>query len=432
MASAPDAPRVVTARRDQLELRSFDLESLIGPEHRARQIWQFVERLDLARFYERIVARGSVGGRPATDPKILLCLWLYATAEGVGSGHEVERLCGRDDAYRWICGGVSVNYHTLNDFRFAHEAELDDLLSQLLAVLVHEGIVVLERVAQDGMRVRASAGAASFRRGESLSRCLEEARAHVETLRTEVAADPAAYSARRRAAAERAARERVAAVERALAELPVVAAIKQRNRSKGKQRGKKPSEPRVSTTDPEARVMRMADGGYRPAYNAQLATDVESRVIVGFDLTNRGSDMGEVAPMLDQVGRRTGMHPADYLVDGGFADAASIEAIARCGGRAFAPPMKPARARAAGTAPRHKDSPSVAAWRRRMETEHGKTIYRQRAAVAECVNADLRQWRSLNRFPARGRRRARSHVLMNVLAYDVLRAIELLAVQPTT
>ena len=179
------APRIVTANRQQLQLRPLDLESLLPPEHRARAVWAVVEQLELTDFYDAIAARGSEPGRPAIDPKILVALWLYATSEGVGSARELARLCEAHDAYRWVCGGVAVNYHTLSDFRVGHEAALDALMTQVLAVLLRQGLVKLTRVAQDGTRVRASAGASSFRREKSLRACLEAAQAQVARVKQE-------------------------------------------------------------------------------------------------------------------------------------------------------------------------------------------------------------------------------------------------------
>ncbi|MGA7122329.1 MAG: transposase [Polyangiaceae bacterium] len=115
-----------------------------------RLIWAALERLDTTRFYESVAARVSGPGRPAIDPLILLCLWVYATSQGVGSARQIDRLCKSDNAYRWICGGVSVNYHSLSDFRVEHGEAVDDLMTQLLAVLVHKKVVTLQRVAQDG------------------------------------------------------------------------------------------------------------------------------------------------------------------------------------------------------------------------------------------------------------------------------------------
>jgi transposase len=412
-----DRPRVLTATRNQVQLRSFDLDSTIAADHRARLIWAVVERLDLSAFYGEIRSRGEQAGRPATDPKILLTLWLYATTDGVGSGRELERLCGRDDGYRWICGGVAVNYHSLNDFRVEHGDKLDALMVQILAAMTHQGLVPLERVAQDGMRVRADAGAASFRREATLQEHQQAAKAQVAHLKQSITEDPGAKLRLQQAAQERAAADRLARIDRALAEMPAVAEVKRRNRSR---RGKKKiSEPRVSTTDPEARVMKMADGGFRPAYNVQLATDTATRVIVGVMVSNRGSDLPLMMPMLDDIRRRTGRQPGEHLVDGGFA---GLDAIAEADARGvtvYAPPMKPAKPRAADEPPKRLDTPAVAQWRRRMERTDSKQIYKLRAATAETVNADLRRWRSLDRFAVRGLAKARAQVLLNAIAYNL-------------
>ena len=312
--AAPDAPRpstddrvprFATANRAQIELQPCDLEALLPLGHAARLVWRFVEGLDLSQFYATIRAYEGGAGRTPIDPKILVALWLYATIDGVGSAREVDRLCYRHDAYRWLRGGVSVNHHTLADFRVAHQAALDDLLTQSIATLRHGGIVTLARVAQDGTRVRGSAGAGSFRREGTLQACLTDARKQVE--RTAKQAD-AAVNTRTAAAQQRAAAERLARVEEALAQLPAVAAIK------AKQGQKATGEPRVSTTDPDARVMKMADGGFRPAYNVHLATDVDSRVILDTpgaeQLLGRG-DMLLLRSDAAKLGRVQGCFVAD-------------------------------------------------------------------------------------------------------------------------
>jgi transposase len=412
-----ERPRVLTAMRNQLELRSFDLDSTIAADHRARLIWAVVERLDLSAFYGEIRSRGEQAGRPATDPKILLTLWLYATTDGVGSGRELERLCGRDDGYRWICGGVSVNYHSLNDFRVEHGDKLDQLMVQILAAMTHQGLVPLERVAQDGMRVRADAGAASFRREATLQEHQQAAKAQVAHLKQVLTEDPGAKLRAQEAAQERAATDRLARIDRALAEMPAVAEVKRRNRSR---RGKKrSSEPRVSTTDPEARVMKMADGGFRPAFNVQLATDTATRVIVGVFVSNRGSDLPLMVPMLDDIRRRTGRQPGEHLVDGGFAALDGINEADARGITVYSPSMTPAKPRRPGERPRHPDTPAVAQWRRRMDRTDSRQIYKLRAATAETVNADLRRWRSLDRFAVRGLAKVRAQVLLNAIAYNL-------------
>jgi len=414
-AGAAAPPRLVTVNRQQIELRPFDLESLLPPEHRARAIWAMVEGLDLTKFYEPIVARGSEPGRPAIDPKILVALWLYATSEGVGSARELARLCTAHDAYRWLCGGVAVNYHTLSDFRVGHEAALDALLTQVLAAMLHRGLVQLERVAHDGMRVRASAGAASFRRVLSLRACLAAAEAQVAHVKAAGEHPLPGRSARAQAAAVRAARERAKRVQQALDELPAVQAVKRTAEQK--------AQARVSTTDPEARVMKMADGGFRPAYNVQLATATGGRAIVGVQVTNCGSDQGQLEPMLEAIAERTGTRPTEYLVDGGFVKLESLTAAAAQGVTVYAPVPEP---RTAGTdryVPKADDGPAVAAWRTRMGTEEAKAIYKERAATAETTNADCRTHRGLDRFTVRGQTKVLCVALWTAVTYNALRWI---------
>lgn len=419
MASDADGPaRYETANRTQIELTPTDLEALLPPGHAARLVWRFVEGLDLTVFYGAIKAREGRAGRPPIDPKILIALWLYATIDGVGSAREVDRLCACHDAYRWLRGGVSVNYHTLSDFRVGYRAALDDLLTQSIASLRHKGIVTLARVAQDGTRVRASAGAGSFRREGTLRECLKEAQRLVE--RTQRQGDGGLTRAA--AAQERVATDRLARVEEALAALPEVAATKARTASKRK--GGVPKEARVSTTDPEARVMKMADGGYRPAYNVQVATDHDSDVIVGVAVTNAGCDQEELLPMLTHVEARVG-RPHTWLVDGGYVGHDAIDEAAARGVRLLAP--VPRRPGSDGPVPvQRKDSPAVAAWRARMQTEEAKAQYRFRGAIAERINADARTHRTLGRLLVRGLPKVHCWALWVALAHNAVRAMEII------
>jgi transposase len=410
-ATPAGAARYDAANRAQVELFPCDLESLLPEGHAARLVWRFVEGLELSAFYAAIRAREGHPGRPPIDPKILIALWLYATIDGVGSARAVDRLCAQHDAYRWIRGGVPVNYHTLSDFRVAHQAALDALLTQSIAALLHRGIVTLARVAHDGTRVRASAGAGSFRRGPTLQECLATARKQVE--RTERQADAPTPTAQE-AAQQRAARERLARVDEALAVLPEVEAIKARQGKKAK------SAPRVSTTDPDARVMKMADGGYRPAYNIHFASDVAGRGIVGVQVSNVGSDRGLLTPMLTEIERRTGRRLATYLVDGGFVNHAAIQAAAARGIAVYAPTETPKTDRAPDTPARH-DTPAVAAWRAKMATAEAKQILKARGATAEWVNADARTHRTLNGIPVRGLTKVHTWALWAALAHNMLR-----------
>ena len=287
----PEDARVLRPIRSQIEWMPRSLDATLPEDHQTRAIWAFLEKLDLSAFYGSIKAVLDGPGRSTTDPQVLLALWLFATSDGIGSARQLARLCEEHDAYRWLRGGVPINYHMLSDFRVAHKKELDGLMTNILASMMSEGLVTLERVAQDGMRTRASAGASSFRRKERLEKCLTEARAQVEQLAKERENPDPEVNRRQEAARERAAREREQRVEDALRQMPAVKAAKERKRkTAAKKERAKVKEPRVSTTDPEARVMKMPDGGFRPAYNLQFATDVGSQVIVGVGVTTEGSD----------------------------------------------------------------------------------------------------------------------------------------------
>jgi len=414
-------PRLVVADRRQIELRPQDLESLLPPCHRARAVWAVVERLDLSRFYAPIKARGSCAGRAATDPKVLVALWLYATSEGIGSAHELERLSTSHDAYRWLRGGVPVNYHTLSDFRTEHDAALDELFTQLLAVLTQQGLVSLKRVAQDGMRVRASAGASSFRRRGRLEDFLQAAREQVEAVKKQSAAGvDTQRSVRQQKAQQRAAQQRAERIEQALAELAKIEQQREEDRGGHKAKG----EPRASTTDAEARKMKMGDGGFRPAYNAQLATDTESRVIVGVSLTENGTDYAQAAPMVDQIEQRTGTKPEELLVDGGFISKDSVDDVTEKEVTLYGP-VPERKHNPDPYAVKPTDSDAARRWKERMATEEARLIYRERAATAETVNGDLRAWRSLDRFLVRGKRKVMCVLLWNALTYNILRWVAL-------
>jgi Transposase DDE domain len=294
----------------------------------------------------------------------------------------------------------------------------------VIAALMKRGIVTLNRVAHDGMRVRASAGAASFRRRQSLERCYQEAQEQVRRLRREIEEDGGASSRRERAARERAATERQANLEGALEEM---AELEEKQAAPDRQSPsvvKRRREPRASTTDPECRVMKMPDGGFRPGYNAQFATD-ESGVIVGVDVTNQGTDYAQLQPMLDQIQERTGTVPREYLVDGGYVKHENIEAVAERGATPYAPVPTPKDKTIDPHEPKPEDSPAVAAWRVRMNTEDGKRVYRNRASLAERTNADLRGHRRLDRLNVRGLDKVKAVVLLAALSFNVMRLLAL-------
>jgi transposase len=452
--------------RDQVELRVCDLESLLADDHPARVIWAYVTRLDLSALEAGIKARAGKPGQPATDPRLLLALWLYAISQGVGSARGLAGLCTTHDAYRWLCGGVSVNYHTLSDFRTAYPTVLDRLLTESVAGLLAAGLIDLEQLAQDGLRVRASAGAGSFRRRKRLDKHLADARALVDRLSAELEDDPAAGERRRQAARARAARERLQRVERALSKLDALEAGRagarnnpdrdapdrdapgrdaagrdaagrdaadqdppgsasptqakagrtKPNRTKATKR--KPR--RASTTDPQARVMKMADGGFRPAYNLQFASLPQAQVIVGTDVDTTGSDRGWLRPMLEQIGRRYGQRPKRYLADGGFIKAADINWAHEKANGSVEVYLAPTHSKH-GTdpyTPRPRDKPGVLAWRARMATPEGQARYRERGPC-ECVHGRFAKW-GLPRLTVRGTAKVSCIAMLFALANNIL------------
>ena len=398
-----------------MRMQMYCLEAMLAEDHQARVVWEYVEGLDLACLYDSIRAVEGRAGRDAIDPRILMALWLYATLDGVGSARELGRLCEDHVAYQWICGGVSVNYHTLSDFRTANVELLDRLLTRGVAGLMHEGLVTMNRVAQDGMRVRAHAGTSSFRRDKTLDRLEQEAKQQVEALRKELQDDPGAANKRQQAARERARRERQERIARARQVLPDVQARK---------RPDKKEQARASTTDADARFMKMGDGGIRPAVNVQLASDTPTQIITGVEVGNVGSDMGQMSPMIDQHKDRYGQPPGEMLVDGGFAAREDIDSATRADPPTivYAPVQKSRKEEGKNCYQRQPgDTDAVAQWRERMSTPDAQAIYKERAATAECVNALARN-RGMRQFLVRGLRKIKAVVLWFALAHNLVRA----------
>jgi transposase len=417
-AKDPGTVRLREPMRDQVSLQVHDLEGLIDPDHPARVIWSYVERQDLSRLEQAVRARAHRPGQAPASPKLLLALWLYATTQGVGSARALARLCESENAFRWLCGGVSVNYHGLSDFRVAHGELLDELLVKHVASLSTAGVIDLGEVVQDGVRVRASAGSASFRRRKSLHKEQRKARRLVERLRQEREDDPQATDRRLRAARERGAREQAERVERALGKL---AELEREDGKPGKRRSKakgaKQREPRASTTDPQARVMKMADGGYRPAWNCQIATVAQGQVVVAAGAMTTSSDRGLQEPMLEGLRQRYGRLPRRHLIDGGYHKNEATQWAAEQGVLIYGPATR-SKHRSDPYAPRAKDEPGVAAWRRRMKSPHGKGVYKRRA-MGECINARLRQW-GLRQFTVRGLHKVNAVLRLMALANNVL------------
>lgn len=455
-------PRLRRAERHQVRWRPFSLDELLEADHRARLVWQFVLGLDVTPLLATIKSVAGGVGHPAADPRILLALWLYATVEGIGSARELARLCKEHIGFQWLCGGVGMNAKTLGDFRVNHGPVLHQLLVDSFTALVRAKVASLDRVAQDGVRVRASAGAASFRRRQTLEECRRDAEKALLDLRAQLDANPGSAD-RKQAAALRAAEDREQRVRAALAVADELHALQQEEARQEAERAakkaareaeraaktelqgeaqtaktkaaktktdeaepKKPKEPRASTTDAEARIMKMADGGFRPAYNVQFASDTKSTAIAGVSVDNNGSDMGKIVPMSDALAKDYGKRPGQQLADGGFCKLENIEELARNGVEVFMPVPKPRDANRDPHAPLASDSPALAAWRKRMGEDAAKEIYKQRAATAECANAQVRN-RGLTEFIVRGLEKVEIIALWHALTHNMMCSWRLIA-----
>lgn len=414
--------RVQSPERTQVEMQFLSLDQWLDKGHRARVVWQYAESLDLSELYQQIKATEDNVGRDPIDPRILFALWLLATIEGFTSARRLADLTTRDIPYMWICGGVSVNYHRLSDFRVQHGDLLERIMVDSIAVLLHQDLVTLQTVAQDGMRVRASAGASSFRREQTLEECLKAAEKHLEDLKRQHEDDSGGDDRRAKAAAERAARERIERINQAQAELAALNAQRQKNGVKPKTK-----EARTSTTDPQARRMKMADGGFRPAYNVQFATDGDSRLVIGVDVVQAGGDQGQMTPMHAKVCRDYGRTPDEYLVDGGFSVNGQIVSVEQAGTTVYGVIQNEAKQLAAGIDPyaaKRGDAPEMAAFRARMGTQQGQQKYARRAGIAEFPNAECRN-RGLYQFRVRGLIKAKAQTIWHVLAHNFNRLRDL-------
>ena len=417
--------RVRKADRSQLRWDMVDLDSQLAAEHRARIVWAFVSGLNLEDLYEAISAREGTAGRPPADPAIMLALWLYATLEGVGSARQIDRLCASDTAYRWLCGGVSMNYHGLSDFRVGYSEVLDRLLTETVTALVSEGLASLDEVAIDGTKVKASAGRGSFRREATVERISQEARARIERLKAEVHSDPAASEKRRQAAQKRAAEDverRAAAARQALEKMrEETEARKKRHKKTAEQQA---GEERASLTDSEARLMRFADGAIRGGYNLQLAVTPKNALIIAASVTDRRNDTGLAPPMVEQIKRRFGVVPKRILVDTKYATQDDIVALAAEGITIYTPvpgdkdAIKPENLRKREWR-RRREPEALKAWRARMASPDGQEIYRRRSRI-ETVNGILKG-RSLGVLQVRSIAKAQSVALIQAIAHNLWR-----------
>ena len=419
--------RVVRPDRSQLRWDMMDLESLLASDHRARMVWAFVEQMDLGGLYAAIGSREGEAGRPAADPAVLLALWLYATVEGVGSARELDRLVERDVAYRWLAGGVPVDYHGLADFRIGHEAMLDRLLSESVTALLAEGLVDLNEVLADGTKIQASAGKGSFGREERIAKVERQAAERIAQLKREIDADPAASSRRRQAAQERAARDIAARAAKARAALERLRKEKEGRAKTHSSEEAKKGDPKASLSDPEARQMRFADGAIRAAYNIQIAA-AGNGVVLAVHASDRRNDTGFAVPMVEDIERRYGRRPRRLIIDSKYATQADIVNLANCKKGAvlvYSPPpeerdeVKPNTLRRRN-AQRAREPQALKDWRERMASPEGALIFGRRRRI-ELVNAHMKN-RGFGRITLRGLVKARIVALLQAIAHNILLA----------
>ena len=403
-------PRIEEPQRMQAEVRFEIPDDAVPEHHEARTLWNLLGSLDLTAFGAKSGSVEGKAGRSLKSPRMLLTLWLYAIARGVGSAREIARLTKTDLAYCWIAGGVDVSHHKLSQFRVGHGGALSALMTDVLASLLEKGLLSLDLVAQDGTRTRAAASAPSFRTYGSLLNCREQAALHLKAVLA-AADDPEHTKAQhaRRAAAAHDFQERVEAAIATVTEL---------------QTKRKPADgpARASTTDAEARSMKMGDGGFRPAYNIQYAVAGSElggpRTIVGVQVTNIGSDMGSLTPMLEQIQERTGELPKTVLADGGHAKNEDIATARRKGVDVLVPPSE--KAKPLDQLRQEGADLEVIAWRERMETPEAQQIYRARAGLCELANAHQKAHHGITQFLVKGLDKVSCVVLLSALTSNLL------------
>lgn len=398
--------------RDDVRLQVFDLDGLIDEDHPVRVIWAYAAKVDMSEFEATVRSREGTVGMPQTSPHLLLALWLYATTDGIGSARALARACVNVSAYRWLCGEVGVNHRILSEFRSDQGGRIEELLCEHVASLSAAGLIDLDEVAQDGVRIRASAGAASFRRRKTLESELAKAQELLERLSRQDDDDDPPSGRQQRAAGERAER-----VEQALAALAEIEKLRQKREKTNASQTRRQKEPRASTTDAEARIMKMSDGGFRPGYNVQFASLPENGIVLDITCQTVGSDRGLAEPMAARLEQAYGRRPERHLVDGGYQSAEDIAAAEAAGTDLYCPPGRTKSGRDP-CEPRQGDTPAVARWRAKMATEQAKARYKRRA-ICELVHAKLRN-RGSDRLYVRGRAKVETWMRWFALASNIL------------
>lgn len=422
-----DDVRVKRADRRQPAFEMVDLERLVPADHRVRDVWWFVETLDLGMLYARIKARGETAGRPAADPRILLALWLYATIESIGSARALGRLCEHHLIYRWICGGVGVNHDLLRRFRNESGDFLDQLLSQSLTALIEEGLIELDEMITDGTKVRASASRSSMHRKPRVAEIEAALTQRIAGLRAELDADPAAterrLKARQLAATEQRAR-RVRAARDKFASREAERAVRAKQRP-GEAARAAADPPRVSISDPDARLMKMADGATRPCYNVQVGTADE--FVVAIQPTDRGNDRGLAPAVVAEMQRRCGRAPARLLADTTAMTEDDIVGFAAShpGMAVFAPPKACSETASPASRARYerelaRQPECLRDWRARMGSDAGKQVYGRRSRT-EHPHARMKNC-GFGRMLVRGMAKVRAVCLLHAVAHNFILA----------
>jgi len=480
-------PKLKSVDRSQMIFRTIEIEKLIPQDHDARAIWEFVGGLDLKEYYKDIRSQAGEAGRSASDPRLMISLWVYSYCKGINSAREMARLCDFDPAFQWLTGMTLINHHSLSDFRADHYEALENLLVEILALLSAGGLITMERVTQDGTKIKANASGKSFRREKTLAEHLKLAQEQVSAVNELHETDEG--NQRQKKAAERSSRERKEKLEKAFAELEKLRKIKKNNKEK--------ENARVSMTDPESRVMKQGNGGFSPSYNVQISTDSANCFIVGVAVSQSGNDAQELIPAIDRMEEIVGTKPQQMIVDSGYttkpnileADARGIDLIGsfresvgtenlgwrgedeRFNGEAFSyhpekdtytcPVGEKMRLRRSGRGIGHTDhlymtekgtcqkckfqkeccpqntlkgrsisrkeeSPEMVAFRNKMETEEAKRIYKTRSQTAEFSNAWIKEKIGLRQFRLRGLPKVNMEAIWACVTYNIQQWIRLI------
>lgn len=416
--------------RNQIEMHINSLDMLLPSDHKARDIWEFVDQMDTRACFANIKTFFGKTGRSATSPKILFALWLYSILDGNTSARKLDELCKNHNVYKWLAGGVSINRTMLAEFRAIDPMIFEDLLTSCLAVMLQAGLINDTDFAQDGTRIKANAGFNSYRREEALQALKAEIKAYIKQLNAENIDCTNTHAKREKAKEARIANERLSRVEEALKTLEKERDLKETN---GKSYGEPPTDEdlknvRASTTDPDVRKMKMGDGGYRLAYNVQFATGLDSRTIYGVDVVTT-LDPGTSPRMMCKVHSRLEklcMSPAEnWIADAAFSAKEDVnvnaELFPSC--RYFAPP-KPRK----GIDPkkhRRSDSEAIKKWRDMIGTEEVEDLYKLRCSTAEFSNAQVKN-QGLREFSVRGQFKVKGMAILHAIAQNVSRYLGLI------